>query len=60
MDKYIFRRIEIRRVLADSCDSMFRNKKISDMVYNHICDDVEEFLDNCLDNCEVDDGHILK
>ena len=56
MEKYVFKIVEFRRVLLKSCSSIFNNKVVSDVVYTLICNDLEEFLDDC----EVDDGTILK
>ena len=46
--------IEFRRVVSDSCDELFKDKKMAEIAYRHIMDNIEDYLYECRN--EEDEG----
>jgi hypothetical protein len=44
---YKFKRVEIRRVIEETCHDVIRDKKIADELYMKIMTPLEDFLSDC-------------
>ena len=53
---YKFKRVEIRRVIEETCHDVIRDKKIADELYMKIMTPLEDFLSDCEEG--ADDGEM--